>query len=138
MGTARLLGPPSRLRQARRAAGDALFLLTTRQLGPERIEDADLFDPADALEAAGWRLRTAGPRWFVVWHGGTARLSRLRAILLPEPWIGLIGPETAAIFHAQLAALGISGLVPHGRGRDGLDPSSPQIWTKLARANRSG
>lgn len=138
MGAARILGSASRLRQARRAAGDALFLLTTRQLGPERIEDADLFDPADALEAAGWRLRTAGPRWFVVWHSGTEHLSRLRAVLLPEPWIGLTGPETAAIFRAQVEALGLSGLVPHGRGRDAPDPSSPQIWTKLARANRSG
>ncbi|MFN3525449.1 MAG: hypothetical protein ACK4YU_05115 [Paracoccus sp. (in: a-proteobacteria)] len=108
-------------------AGDLVFRLTTRPLTDNAVEDSGLFDAIDTLEARGWRMRSAGPRWFVVWHRDTERLARLRVVVLPAPHIGLAPHETAALLAAQLHELGLA--CPD---RGALGASQRDIWLKLA------
>lgn len=133
MRTAPSLRQPSRLGQVGVALGDALLRATTRRLDAGCIEAFGLFEVVDIVEAKGWSVRSAGPRWFIAWHRDIDRLRRLRVIVLPELWVGLTGPETAALLAAQIEALGL------GRPeRRALGASTGRIWTRLAQGIRSG
>lgn len=113
--------------------GDGLFLFLTRPLGADLIERLDLFEVTETLDARGWRIRVAGPRWFLVWHRDLERLTRLRVLLLPEAWSGLSDREVAGVLAHQIDALGLGRF-----DRAALALPRAALWAKLAQASRNG
>lgn len=55
-----------------------------------------------------WSLRFASPKWACVWHNHLDELSRLRAIVMPEPWVGRDWRYWNALLMHQMHRLGLT------------------------------
>lgn len=80
---------------------DLLFLATTSAGDADRLLPASRWQ--QAIRASNWSVRVAGPRWFMIWSGDHARLSRRHVVLLPRRWVGLTRAENLALAQDQLA-----------------------------------
>jgi len=80
---------------------DLLFLATTSAGDADRLLPASRWHKV--IRASNWQVRVAGPRWFMIWSGDHARLSRRHVVLLPRRWVGLTRAENLALVQDQLA-----------------------------------
>ncbi len=86
--------------------------------------------PAEgAFAVTGWRVRTAVPKWWIVWRGHVDAQRRLCAIVLPKPWIGWDDPIWQALLHQRLHAVGLCPDEPDPRL---LLQAEREIFARLA------
>jgi hypothetical protein len=104
------------------AVADFLFRFTTASMRPESFWPAGRIPFLDQWIAGGGKLRSAGPKWFVVWGADTERMRRLNCVVLPAPWLCLVEDEMTALLSAQLRKI------------DPTTPETPMLSNALAHA----
>jgi hypothetical protein len=85
----------------------AALWFTTAPL--RRAEAARLRAPA------GWRIRTAAPKWACVWRNHPRAQRRLRTIVMPRPWRSGFDPVWQALLEQRLHEFGLSEHEPDPR-----------------------
>jgi hypothetical protein len=104
------------------AVADFLFRITTTSMRPEVSWPAGRVPYLDQWIARGGKLRSAGPKWFVVWGADTESMRRLNCVVLPAPWLCLAEDEMTALLFAQLRQI------------DSTAPETPKLSNTFAHA----
>jgi len=94
-----MIGQPPSLA---RSLADLSFYATTTRLRPDVGWQNGRVIFLDQCMIDGGALRGAALKWFSVWGADKDRMSRLRCLVLPSVWIGLLEDEKLAVLLSQL------------------------------------
>ena len=85
----------------------ALALTTCRDLKDDNLTASDLSAIKQANDR-GWKLRTAAPKWDLVWGEYAESLSAAKLIVLPMHGYGLSDEDYKSILRGRLSSIGLN------------------------------